>query len=273
MVTGYVFRIENPATVYYLQRVGKTGCLTTVDVTNSNGHSRSPGILFTTANAGYVSIAAYSGAVSLSAVAVGLFILLEDWWALSSTAFLMSARFLNVILIRRRSKFEWSGVREKDQPGDLLVLLSQDRWIKVVGNVNDIKAVTSGQWVRDMSAVESWIAASATVMVYLNVVLASNATQVGKIGLVLLLTVSAGLLAVANQWTEKLQMHGHVLSVTAQPKRYERRLHLARELIEEYGGKTGWAVGMGLVRPEDILASRPRAGTQGPGIGGQPVIM
>ncbi|RAK99619.1 uncharacterized protein BO80DRAFT_426309 [Aspergillus ibericus CBS 121593] len=270
MVTGYVFRIENPATVYYLQRVGKTGSLTTVAVTNVHGHSpRSPGIFFSTANATYVAMVAYSGAVFLAITAVGLFIVLEDWWAVSSTAVLMFARLLNVLLIRRRSKFEWSGAREEDEPGDLLVLLSQDRWIKVVGKVGDIKAVTSGQWVRDMSAAESWIAAFATVMVYVNVVLVSNATQVGKIGLVFLLTVSAGLLAVANQSTEKLQMHGHVLSVTAQPKRYKRRLDLATELIEEYGGKTEWAVGMGLVRHEDILAP----GSRGHSSPIQPVIM
>ena len=287
MVTGYVFRIENPATVYYLQRVGKAGSLTTLEVANNNGHSSSssPEMLLTTSNASNVSTLAYLGAVSLSIIAVGVFIVLEDWWALSSTVVLMFVRFLNVILIRRRSRFEWSGAREGDKRGDLLVLLSQDRWIKMVGNVDDIKAVTSGQWVRNLSAVESWAAASATVMV------ASNATQLGKVGLVFLLTLSAGLLAVANHWTAKLQMHGNVLSVKAQPKRYERRLHLARELIEEYGGKTDWAVGMGLVRPEDILPPRSRAGDTrghdssstssrgaGPGIGDgettvQPVIM
>ncbi|PWY77284.1 hypothetical protein BO94DRAFT_196160 [Aspergillus sclerotioniger CBS 115572] len=262
MVTGYVFRIENPATVYYLQSVGKTGSLTTVEVTNIKGHSSgsSPEMFVTTNNASNVSTIAYLGAVSLSIIAVGVFILLEDWWALSFAVILMFVRFLNVILIRRRSKFEWSGAREGDKRGDLLVLLSQDRWIKVVGNVDNIKAVTSGQWVRDMSAVESWVAACATVMVYFNVAVASNATQLGKIGLVFLLTLSAGLLALANQWTAKLQMHGNVLSVKDQPKRYERRLHLARELVEEYGGKTDWAVGMGMVRPEDILPPRSRAG-------------
>ena len=31
---GYVFRVENPATVYYLQRVGRTGQLTTLSVSS-----------------------------------------------------------------------------------------------------------------------------------------------------------------------------------------------------------------------------------------------
>ena len=37
MKTGYVFRIENPATVNYLQRVGKTGHLVTVSVEDPPG--------------------------------------------------------------------------------------------------------------------------------------------------------------------------------------------------------------------------------------------
>ncbi|KAH8423680.1 uncharacterized protein LDX57_001437 [Aspergillus melleus] len=262
LTSGYVFRIENPATVHYLQKIGRTGCLTTVgvrDVRNRQSKNALMETVFTMDNANIVSVGAQVIAVCLTVAVLVIIILMKDWWGLFVTLILVFARLLNVILVRRRCKPKWSGAREEDGPGDLLVLLSQDRWIKIVGDINQIKAISSGQWLQEMSAPESWVAAFATVMVYLNAALASNASQLGKVLLILLLIVSAGLLAVANQWTDRLQMHGYVLEVVKEEtKAYERRLHMVKDLIEQYDGNADWALRLGLINLEDLHGPRRR---------------
>ncbi|PLB46085.1 hypothetical protein P170DRAFT_449626 [Aspergillus steynii IBT 23096] len=256
LTSGYVFRIENPATVYYLQKIGKTGSLTTVRVRDVRKRQKKNALLetlFTVDTANAVSIGAHAIAVSLTLAVLVIVGLMRDWWGLFVTLILVLARLLNVVLIRRRCKLKWSGAVEADRPGDLLVLLSQDRWIKIVGDINQIKAVSSGQWLQDMSAPESWMAAFATVLVYLNAALASNASQFGKVLLILLLIVSAGLLAAANQWTDQLQMHGYVLELAkGETKAYERRLHMVKDLVEQYDGNPDWALRLGLINPEDL---------------------
>ncbi|EKG18445.1 hypothetical protein MPH_04247 [Macrophomina phaseolina MS6] len=125
-----------------------------------------------------------------------------------------------------RNREAWSGAKEPGEKGDLLILLSQDRWICMKGLVDDLKAVTSGQWLRDPTNVESWVTAFATVIVYLDAALASNVTQAGKILLLALLIGSVGLLAIANASTDQLQMRGCVVKVQGERKAYDRRLDL-----------------------------------------------
>lgn len=127
--------------------------------------------------------------------------------------------------------------------------------MRLQGAIDDVKAVTADQWLREMEAYESWVAAIATVLTYLDAALASNASQFGKLLLILLLIVSAGLLAVANRFTTKLQMHGNVLEVKGKPHKYRRRLDMAEELIAEHGGKRGWALRLGLINSEDYFDS------------------
>ena len=43
--------------------------------------------------------------------------------------------------------------------GDLLVLLSQDRWVRIRGLVDDIKPIVSGAWLRDATTLEKTITA------------------------------------------------------------------------------------------------------------------
>ncbi|ODM20039.1 hypothetical protein SI65_05025 [Aspergillus cristatus] len=254
MKSGYVFRVENPAAVYYLQKIGKTGHLTTVDVVNTESRQRLNKHWersFSLDNANAISTVAYLTAVSLTITVLVVLALMHDWWGLFVTIILIIYRLLNVIITRRRSETKWGGAKEGNIPADLLILLSQDRWIRMKGNVDDIKAVTSGQWLRGMTFLESWVAAFATVLVYLNAALASNAKLFGKVILILLLIVSAGLLAIANEWTEKLQMHGNIVRRgQGKPKLYNRRRDMADELIEEMGGRTEWAIKMGLVNSD-----------------------
>ncbi|GKZ52484.1 hypothetical protein AnigIFM49718_000366 [Aspergillus niger] len=243
MTSGYVFRIENPATVHYLQKISKTAHLTTVEVINIDNQmswaGQAANVLFITANANIISVLTYAIAASLTIAVLVCLILMKDWWGL----------FVNPDHDSRARP-------QRDIDPDLLVLLSQDRWVRIQGAIDDVKAVTAGQWLREMEPYESWVAAIATVLTYLDAALASNATQFGKLLLVLLLIVSAGLLAGANQFTtNKLQMHGNVLEVRGKPHKYQRRLDMAEQLIAEHGGKRGWALRLGLINSEDYFDS------------------
>ncbi|KAI8966061.1 hypothetical protein F5Y11DRAFT_310137 [Daldinia sp. FL1419] len=92
----------------------------------------------------------------------------RDWWGLGIVLVLAASRLCDIIVIRRRAKTEWFGKREPPcSTEDLFVLLSQDRWIRIKGKLNHVKAVTSGQWLRDEDRAESWFTATATLAVYL----------------------------------------------------------------------------------------------------------
>ncbi|KAL3253325.1 hypothetical protein ABHI18_009580 [Aspergillus niger] len=162
MTSGYVFRIENPATVHYLQKISKTAHLTTVEVINIDNQmswaGQAANVLFITANANIISVLTYAIAASLTIAVLVCLILMKDWWGL---------------------RLGWIGASETGR-SDLLVLLSQDRWVRIQGAIDDVKAVTAGQWLREMEPYESWVAAIATVLTYLDAALASNATQFGN---------------------------------------------------------------------------------------------
>ena len=132
--------------------------------------------------------------------------------------------------------------------GDLLVLLSEDRWVRVRGAVDDLKAVTSGQWLREPTFVESAFTAFATLLVYLDAGL-GNASQGGKLLLLTLLFCSVALLGVANEYTNALKMYGRLIRIDGAPKRYARRLDLAKELVDETG-RDDWAIRLGMTQPK-----------------------
>ena len=263
LTTGYVFRIENPATVYYLQKIGHTGHLTTLEVTklddDARWWTRTASRFFPLHGINLVSGVAYFTAVAWTIAVIILLALARDWWGIGVVSILILARAINSFVIRRRSRPGWYGATEGDHEGDLLILLSQDRWIRMKGCVDHLKAVTSGQWLRDETTLESRITAIATLIVYLGAALASNVQQFGKILLVALLIGSVGLLAVANTSTNKLQMHGYSIRVVGRPKPYERRLDLATELIEETK-RDDWAVRMGMIVKENPSTDTERAG-------------
>ncbi|KAL2818308.1 hypothetical protein BJX63DRAFT_429241 [Aspergillus granulosus] len=262
LTTGYVFRVENPATVYYLQRVGRTGQLTTLSVTRL----RTRGVrnwlftvIFPAQNMNLIAGLAYSTAILWGLAVFLLFLLTGDWWGLALTGVLMAARLINIVIVQRRSHLTWSGAPEPGVEGDLLILLTQDRWIRMKGLVDDLKAVTSGQWLRDKTTVESWLTAIATVAVYLAAALASNISQFGKILLLCLFIGSSGLLALVNAATDRFHMHDCLVQLDGERKSYPRRLHLAEELIRETG-RDDWAVRMGMVVKNNPVTETERAG-------------
>ena len=261
LTSGYVFRVENPATVLYLQKVGRTGHLTTLSVTNvSKKRSRIAqlcSVFYTFENATFISSVAYLAAAFSTLVALVFFIVSQDWWGLFVMFLLVFARFCNTVVIRRRSRVGWNGASEPGIQGDILILLSQDRWIRMRGAVDDLKTVTSGQWLHEMTFLESSVAAFATLLVYLDAALASNLKQSGKVLLLVLLIVSAGLLAIANVRTDRLQMHGNIVKVDGPRRKYGRRRDMADELIAETGRKD-WAIRLGMVVSPPDKAARPK---------------
>ena len=261
MTSGYVFRVENPATVLFLQKISLTAHLTTLSVTNI-GIQRSRvaqlcSVFFSFENATLTSSIAYLTAACLTPVVLVFFVISEDWWGFFVIFLLIFARLCNTIIIRRRSRVGWKGASEPGVYGDLLVLLSQDRWVRMRGAVDDLKTVTSAQWLQEMTFIESSVAAFATVLVYLDAALASNLKQSGKVLLLVLLIVSAGLLAIANVRTDKLQMHGNIIKVDGPRKSYGRRRDMADELIKETGRKD-WAIRLGMIIPPPDEAAQSK---------------
>ena len=241
LTSGYVFRVENQAMVGWLQMVGRAGCLVEVAVRAQSGSSLLDG--------GPLAGSVYLLAPILTVAAEIVLAYYQEWWTFGIIGVLICARAINVAIIRRRSTTDWKGAPEPGVYGDLLILVSQDRWIRMKGLVDDLKAVTSGQWLQDMSPIESFAAAGATLLVYVTAALSANATTFGNIMLMGLLFVEVGLLGLSNKLLRGLHLHERVVTVAGPPKKYARRLELAQELISETG-RRDWAIGLGLVTAE-----------------------
>ena len=246
MTTGYVFRIENQATVNYLQKIGEPGSLVTVNVVKRGECSPLLRPLRNLLAAGAIPSLLYFTGIFLTITSLAILGAIHDYWAVGILLMLITARFLNTVVLMRRAQKGWKGASEPGVKGDLLVLLSQDRWVRMRGMVDDLKAVTAGQWLRDQTAIEGFATAAATLIVFSAAALASNASKVGSLFIATLLLVSVGLLGLCNAFTRDLQMYEYKVHVVAGPKKYSRRLDMANELIEETD-RDDWAIGMGLI--------------------------
>ncbi|EEH03479.1 conserved hypothetical protein [Histoplasma capsulatum G186AR] len=252
LTSGYVFRVENPATVLFLQKMGVTGHLTYLRVTSTsalktNGKlGRTLDAVFPKLALSSISTIPYLLAPIASLAVLAVLIVARDWWGVSALVALIFARFCNVLIIRRRSTIGWKGASEPGVQGDLLILLSQDRWIRLQGAVDDLKAVTSGQWLRDCSFIEDSVTAFATLLVYTDVALVSNVSKSGQILILALFVFSTALLACANAMTSELYMHGRRISAMGKSIKYARRLDLANELIRETK-RDDWALRLGMI--------------------------
>ena len=244
--TDYTFRIENQAMVGWLQSVGKPGHLVNVFVEEFKGNP-----IFAS---GLLATITYLLAPVVTIAAIILMGVKREWWTLGILVALMSARSMNIFIVKRRAEKGWKGAKE-DHADDLLILLSQDRWIRMRGMNYDIKVVTSGQWLDDMTAVESFASAGATLLVYLTAALSANATTLGNIVLMIVLFVGVGLLGYSNKCVRGIHMYERVAKVVGEPKQYERRLDMVNEIIEETG-KENWAVELKML-PSHHPARRP----------------
>ncbi|KAK1039840.1 hypothetical protein LTR33_015906, partial [Friedmanniomyces endolithicus] len=238
LTTGYVFRVENEATTLFLQRMSKTGHLTTMKVTGASDKAPNG-----------CRWSAYSFAFSLTVWSFTGFCLFGDYWAAAVLGTLIVVRVVNMVVIDRRLSGGWHGQTEPGVHGDLLILLSQDRWVRMIGLVDDLKAVTSGRWLRDPTPWETALTSSATLLVYLAAIFLVCAETTGKACVLILMVVSAGIVVTANANMKELRMNDELVRVDGPPKAYGRRLDLANELIQETGRRE-WALRLGMVQPE-----------------------
>lgn len=253
LTTNYVFRVENQATVVFLQKIGLTGYLTNVKVSR-NKRSETAAAWMKPIGSSIAAHFFYLVPVLVTLTTLSVLVICRDWWGAAIIAMLICARACNTIILYRRSRAGWKGQLEPGVEGDLLILMSQDRWIRMRGLVDDLKMVTSGQWLRDMTFVESSVSSFATLLVYLAAALAGNASLVGKLLLLIQLLVSATCLAISNHLNASLGMHGCVLKKVGIPKKYQRRLVLAKELIDEVGTDE-WAVRLGMITSQDSASN------------------
>lgn len=233
MTTGYVFRIENPATVFYLQSVSETSKLTNISVSKAE-IKFSPGV-----DCGHLASAS-------TIVAFGLLASLQDWWAVAYLLVLIHVRCINTSIIQSRARVDWHGQSEPGQLGDLFVLLSYDRWVRIRGEVDDLKAVTSGRWLQQPTTLQSAMSGSATLLAYGAAGLAASATLEGQIIIAITLLANAAALGLSNHLTTDLHIKGRVLEIEGGRKAYESRRVLASELVAE-SGRGDWAIAMGLM--------------------------
>ena len=244
LTTGYPFRIENPSTVYFLQRISLTGHLTTLSISPPSSVSLAP------LNLSHVPSI-------LTILALAFISTTADVAAAAMLSTLILARLLNVIAVRRRAYRGslWKGAPEPGVRGDLLVLLTQDRWVRLQGFVDDLKAVTSGTWLADPTSLDSCLSSLSKLLVYLAVALGFNATQIGSLVVVGLLLANTVVLAIVNGRTRTLKMYERVVKVGQEPVGYKRRRDLADQLIQETG-RRDWAVALGMVPVEEAKGDK-----------------
>ncbi|KAJ3553782.1 hypothetical protein NM688_g3434 [Phlebia brevispora] len=303
MLNDYVFRIENPATVSYLQNIGKPGHLVTVRVEremlpthsprfHAKSSSDAPSVpslasppptskpQYSTESPPRLSSGSpptfpsessppspessaepptehahwyhahwyksdqgssliYFFGVALTVVSITLIGIICDFWALAVLLLLLAVRTINTVVVMTCCKEGWKGAPEKeDKYADLIIVLSQDRWVRMQGIAKDIKLVTAGQWLSDPNSFESFAAAFAMLLVYVAAALAINTKTVGNLIVGVLLLANAAILGICNSLTKDLHMFGCRVYRTKGPDKY---------------GKTRWATKMDLLTEDAIL--------------------
>lgn len=241
LTTGYVFRVENPATVYFLQRISKTGALTNLKVSQPKNlesfGARTLAKVWSFQNTTPLSTLTYLALPTLTTLTLSILIILHNTIGTTVLTLFILARLLTTLVIARRSAATWHGHPEPGVQGDLLVLLSQDRWVRLRGPVDHLKATTSGQWLREPTFLEGAAQSAATLITYAAGGLSVSMSGAGQVVLLGLLVGSAVLLAVANEATTALAMHGCSMKIDGKygVKQYGRRLEMVKEMLSEPG--------------------------------------
>lgn len=236
MTTGYVFRVENEAMVYYMQQVGRPGELTTLYVTGATEGKK----LAKTADWLCTLM------ISVTSLIMGLVASTGDFIALASIWCLLLVTTANTALLQQRTKLGWKGQKEPGVKSDLLVLLSQDRWVRIQGMTDDVKVVTSGQWQRSPTAVEDMIYTLISFAVHLAAGFMFAASHEGRLLFFILMISNSVLLKVGTALTDRLVLYDRDIQIKGARKSYGRRLDMAEELIKETG-RDDWCEKMGIV--------------------------
>lgn len=93
--------------------------------------------------------------------------------------------------------------------------------VKLRGKPSDLRQFTSRAWLRSKTHLEGYIEATAKLIVYLVAALSGNMTQVGALIMMVLLLISAGLLALSNHRAKAFRVGGVVAVVDNDHKKEE----------------------------------------------------
>ncbi|KAK0671210.1 hypothetical protein QBC41DRAFT_60414 [Cercophora samala] len=187
---------------------------------------------------GWVSHVLYLSTLGLTMGTIVMVVLFKDWWCLMSILGYMTSRLLNIYIIKRRtapprdfspssrppkpskSSSSTSGSRHRSRSrvseyahraASYLVSCGDDNTaVRLRGKMSDLKAVTSDAWLRSKTNVEGYLEATAKLIVWVVAALSGNMTQVGSLMMMILLILSAGLLAVSNSRAGGVRVNGRV---------------------------------------------------------------
>ncbi|KAH8201991.1 hypothetical protein TruAng_003834 [Truncatella angustata] len=230
------YNITNPATIRYLQTVGRQGEIVTVDVgmipqrsyfrRASRGQpqgQRSTIWHGSSSDHGWLSHVLYLASPMLTVTAVVFLVLLREWYGLAFLMALMLSRLLNIWVIKQRSRPKQPIPPDPDASHMItqyLVDLGNGRSVCLRGMADDLQSITTSTWLRNKTHIEGYLEAMATLIVYLVAAFSGNMTQVGGIIFMALLLVTAGLLGLSNAHARTLKMHGRLAAPTSERLAY-----------------------------------------------------
>ncbi|EGO53532.1 hypothetical protein NEUTE1DRAFT_126815 [Neurospora tetrasperma FGSC 2508] len=131
--------------------------------------------------------------------------------------------------------------------------------IRLRGLSEDLYAITATAWLRAKTHVEGYLEATAKVLVYMVAAFSGNMTQVGAMIMMVLLLATAGLLALSNANAKMFRVNGRVVVGEGE------RVLLGGEETGDGKGK-GKGKGMTAGGGEVLQRQRRRTGGLGPGV-------
>lgn len=244
------YNITNPATIRYLQKVGRQGEIVTVDVGmvpqrqyfHRTGRSQSRGqrsIIWqdSSSDLGWFSHVLYLASPILTITAIVFLVLLKECksfgtyvnilllltvsrgYGIAFLVALMVSRILNIWVIKQRSRPKQPIPPDPDVSHILtqyLVDLGNGRSVCLRGMADDLQSITTSTWLRNKTHIEGYLEAMAKLIVYLVAAFSGNMTQVGGIIFMGLLLVTAGLLGLSNAHAKTFKMHGRLAAPTSE---------------------------------------------------------
>ncbi|CAP67600.1 uncharacterized protein PODANS_1_14930 [Podospora anserina S mat+] len=182
---------------------------------------------------GWVSHVLYLSTLFLTMGTIQELMMIKGWCLMSILGY-MTSRLLNICIIKRRTsqqprdpspsrspKQSKSGSRHRSRSrvseyarraATYLVSFGDDNKtaVRLRGKMSDLGAVTSDAWLRSKTNVEGYLEATAKLIVWVVAALSGNMTQVGSLMMMVLLILSAGLLAVSNSRAGGVRVNGRV---------------------------------------------------------------
>ncbi|KAK4196182.1 hypothetical protein QBC40DRAFT_314047 [Triangularia verruculosa] len=233
-------KLNNAATAGYIHSVAKPGEEVILDI------NRQAPMRHSVLN---LSNLLYLTTLLLTFITIAIIILFRDWWCLSFIFLYMTSRFINIWIIKRRtapprddhhdnddinpskshshssstSTSSSSSSRHRSrsrfsrsaQRAAMYIISLGDATaaVRLRGKLSDLKAVTSDAWLRNKTDVEGYLEAAATLIVWVVAALSGNMTQVGNLAVMVLMILSAGLLAVSNSRAAGVMVNGRLAKV------------------------------------------------------------